>query len=61
MQAGGDVAVGRLLGERQLQGADGGRVGAGGGLEQVGDDGDAAPRAGAQAGALDEGEQVLPG
>ena len=46
VQAGGDVAVGRLLGEGQFEGTDGPRLGAGGGLEQVGDDGDPAPRPG---------------
>ena len=43
VQAGGDVAVGRGLGEGELEVVDGGRVGAGVRLQQVGDDGDAAP------------------
>ena len=61
VQAGGDVAERRGLGEGELQGADRLRVGARGRVQQVGDDGDAAPRAGLEAGRLDEREQARRG
>ena len=50
VQAGGDVAERRGVGERQLQGTDRLRVGPRGRVQQVGDDGDATPRAGLEPG-----------